>query len=228
MSQQRMDPGGRRGAPVENGGFGLLEMIVSMAVIGLLMGGAFGLLFRSQVTFELQQANMDMRQQARVALDMLTAELRMAGFKIDNLPEPITQAGANVLQFVGDIDDSAPGAPCGPAVEDAVNGGAERVTYELQAGTLLRSVDCWDGAAWTVAYSDQAVVRDLAGAQSLFTFFDADDTAIAPGGAELTAAQRASVRLITISMNLLSTENLADGPAPNFGIAGRVQLRNVD
>jgi prepilin-type N-terminal cleavage/methylation domain-containing protein len=32
-------------------GFGLLEMIIAMAVMGLLVGGAVSMLFRSQVTF---------------------------------------------------------------------------------------------------------------------------------------------------------------------------------
>lgn len=210
-------------------GFSLVEMTVSMAVLGLLMGGAFTMLFRSQVTFELQQSSIDLRQQARVGLDTLSTELRLAGYRIDNLPEPLTLAGVNILQFVGDIDGGDPGAPCGPAFEDAPNGGAERVTYQLQAGTLLRSVECWDGASWTPEYQDQAVARDLVGAQALFSFFDADDNAIVPGaGGELTAAQRAAVRLVTIAMSLREADDLADGPRPEFAISGRVSLPNVD
>lgn len=209
-------------------GFNLLEMMISMTVLGVIVGGAFGMLFRSQVTFELQQANADLRQQARVSLDVLTTELRLAGYEIDNLTEPVTRGGANVLQFVGDLDDGDAGTPCGAAFETATDGGAERVTYELATGRLLRTVECWDGSSWTPEYQDQAVAQNLLGDQSLFRFWDEDGAEIAPAGAELTASQRDEVRVVTIDMEMLDPTDYADGPSPAFELSARVRLPNVD
>lgn len=209
-------------------GFGLVEMTVASAVMGLLMAGVFTLIFRSQVTFELQIANMGIRQQARVSLDRLVTELRLAGYRIDNLDEPISRGGSNVLQLVGDIDDSDPGAPCGAAFEDAVDGGAERVTYEVSVGRLMRSVECWDGAAWTPELSNQVVAMHLVGAQSLFRYFDAAGNEIVPAGAELTLAQRAAIRLVTVNLELLDTAEMEDGEHPEFDLSARVRLPNVD
>ena len=211
-------------------GFGLLEMTIAMTVMGLLVGGAVSMLFRSQVTFELQQASADMRQQARVALDTITTELRLAGYQIDNLTDVIDLASVNSIRFVGDIDDGAPGLPCGAAFENAADGGAERITYELQGGRLLRSIECWDGSAWTTESSQQPMAQNLVGPQALFSYFDGDGNELLPAGTDLTAAQRAEVRLVALSLNLVDpSDPIEVGAAQNhFEIAGRVRLPNVN
>lgn len=208
-------------------GFGLLEMTIAAAVLGLMMAGAFTMLFRSQVTFELQLANMEIRQQARVALDRMSTELRLAGYRIDNLPDALTRGGANVIQFVGDIDDSDAGPPCGAAFETAANGGAERIQYQLQTGELLRTLDCWDGSAWSNEFSNQVVTDNLVGAQTIFRYFDEDGAELIPAGAELTAAQLADVRLVTIDLAMLDSENPVEGNNPEFDLGARVRLPNV-
>lgn len=213
---------------VDELGFNLLEMMISMTVLGVLIGGAFGVLFRSQVTFELQQANQDVRQQARVSMDILTTEVRLAGYDLGSAPEAISRAGSNILQFVGDIDDGDAGTPCGAGFETAVDGGAERITYEFSTGQLLRSVDCWDGAAWSVEYQDQVMAQNLVGGQALFRFFDEDGTEIVAAGTELTSAQRADVRVVTVDMSLLDATQLVDGNQAAFDISGRIRLPNVD
>lgn len=211
-------------------GFGLLEMTIAMAVMGLLVGGAVSMLFRSQVTFELQQASADMRQQARVALDTITTELRLAGYRIDNVGEVIDLASINAIRFAGDIDDGDPGVPCGAAFEDATDGGAERITYELNGGQLLRSIDCWDGSSWTNESSQQPMARNLVGPQALFRYFDGDGNELVPAGTDLTAAQRAEVRLVALSLNLVDPSDPIEVGAPSndFTITGRVRLPNVN
>lgn len=211
-------------------GFSILEMTIAMALIGMLMGGALSMLFRTQVTYELQQAEAGIRQQARVALDAISTELRLAGYRMDNLTEAVDDAGPNRLRFVGDIDNSDVGLPCDATFENAANGGAERVTYELSSGRLLRSVECWDGNAWTVEIDAQVIATNLTGEQSLFTFFDGSGTQIVPGGAALTAAQRAAIRMIAMNLDLLDPEDPIETGADHsrFAISGRVLLPNVN
>lgn len=209
-------------------GFNLVELTITMAVLGVLMGGVFGMLFRSQTTFELQQADQGVRQQARVAMDLVSTELRLAGYDLGNLVDPITRAGNDVIQFVGDIDDGDPGAPCGAAAEAAAGGGAERLTYELVNGDLLRSVDCWDGAAWSTELTDQVLAANVLNARALFRYFDRDGTELIAVGAELSAAQRAETRAVSIDFSLLDPRDLEDGLPAAFEITGRVHLPNLD
>lgn len=217
-------------SPRDPRGFGLLEMTIAMTVMGLLVGGAVSMLFRSQVTFELQQASADMRQQARVALDTITTELRLAGYRIDNVAEVIDLASVNAIRFAGDIDDGAPGLPCGAAFETAVDGGAERVTYELNGGQLLRTVECWDGSSWTTESNQQPMAANLVGPQALFRYFDGDGNELVPAGTALTAAQRDEVRLVALSLNLVDPNDPIEigAPSNDFTITGRVRLPNVN
>lgn len=208
-------------------GFGLLEMTIASAVLGLLMAGAFTLLFRSQVTFELQLANAEIRQQARVSIERMSTELRLAGYRIDNLSEPITRAGANVLQFAGDIDDSDAAPPCGAAFENAADGGAERLTYTVSVGRLMRGVDCWDGSSWTTEFTNQVAASNLVGEQTVFRFFDENGAEIDPGAGELSAADRARIRLVTIDMRLMDPEEPVEGEHPEFDLSARVRLPNL-
>ena len=209
--------------------FGLLEMTIAMAVLGVIMAGAFAMLFRGQLSFDVQQVEANMRQQARTALGVLTTDLRLAGYRLENVPEAIGRAGVNVLQFAGDLDDGAPSAPCDAAFQDAVDGGVERVTYTMAGGNLQRSLECWSGAAWTVEYTGQVVAVGLVGPQALFRFFAADGTEIVPTGPELSAAERAEVRSVAVAMNFLDPdEPLVGTEHRGFNLTGRVRLRNVN
>lgn len=208
-------------------GFNLIELMISMAVFGLLTGGVFGVLFRTQATFELQRADQDVRQQARVSLDLVSTELRMAGYDIGSLTEPVSRAGTTVLQFVADVDDGDAGAPCGVAFETATDGGAERLTYELNGTDLLRSVDCWDGSSWSSELTDQLVAQNVQHSSALFRYFDEDGVQIVPAGTELSSTQRADVRSVAIDFSLLDPTNLVDGRPAAFEITGRVYLPNL-
>jgi len=209
-------------------GYTLLEVLVSMLVVSLLMGGLYTVLFQTQTSFEHQQVAMSLRQEARIVMNELTVELRMAGFDIGNLPDVITDARVTQLAFVTDIDGGSADPPCSAAIEGAVNGGAERISYRLQGGDLLRSVDCWNGAAWTNDSSDLPVARNVLSLQPLFRYFDENDAELAPGAGGLTAAQRAAVRSIGIVVELEDPVVIPGQPTASFLVRTRVTLRNID
>jgi Tfp pilus assembly protein PilW len=171
-----------------------------------------------------------MRQQARVALGLMTTELRLAGYRIDNIVEAIDLAETNSIRFVGDIDDGDIAVPCDATYENATDGGAERVTYELSSGQLLRTVQCWDGSSWTTEFNQQVVAENLAGAQALFTYFDEAGNQLVPAATALSAAQRAQVRLVALDLSLVDPdEPIETGSAHvRFDISGRVRLPNVN
>lgn len=214
---------------LETAGYTLLELLVSMLVVGLLMGGLYTVLLQTQASFEHQQLAMSLRQEARIVLSELTIELRMAGFDIGNLPEIITDARADRLVFVTDIDGGSPDPPCGAAIEGAANGGAERISYRLQGGELRRSVDCWNGTTWSEDSRDLLVAHNVLSTQPLFRYFDQNDVElVSGGGGGLSAAQRAAVRSIGIAIELEDPTVIPGQPTARFSLRTRVTLRNID
>jgi len=209
-------------------GYTLLEVLVSLLIVSLLLGGLYTVLFQTQTSFESQQHAMSLRQEARVVVNELAIELRMVGFDIGNLTETITAARSTELAFVTDIDGGSPEPPCDATIEAAANGGAERITYRLQGGELLRSVDCWNGAAWSNDSSDLPMARNVLSDQPLFRYFDENDTEMVPGAGGLTASQRAAVRSIGIEIELEDPTDIPGQGTASFSVRTRVTLRNID
>jgi hypothetical protein len=74
------------------------------------------------------------------------------------------------------------------------------------------------------------MAENLVGAQALFTYFDEDGIALAPAGTALTAAQRAEIRLVALSLNIVDPNDPIEVGAPtnDFQLTGRVRLPNVN
>jgi type IV pilus assembly protein PilW len=102
-------------------GFTLMELMVAMAIASVLMAGIYTFhrhQLRSQVT---QQVLVNMQQDARVAMYMMTREIRMAGF------DPQNSAGAALLtaneaeiEFASDVNG-----------DGAIDDESERFYYAL-------------------------------------------------------------------------------------------------
>lgn len=205
-----------------------IEMLVSLLITSLLLAALYTVLFQTQISFESQQEIMELRQAARVALDQMTADMRLAGLDLANVPDAVLEASADRMVFAADIDNGSSELPCDAAFELAPDGGVERFTYRREDGNLLRSVDCWNGSTWTSEYSDQVVARNVLDATPLFRYFDADNNELDPGGGSLDAGQRADVRTVRITMALEDTGSQAlDRPRADFHMRTMVRLRNV-
>lgn len=210
-------------------GYSALEMLISMLITSLLLAALYTVLFQSQATFESQQDSMALRQAARIALDQIARDLRVAGLGLDNLPDAIVEGHADRLVFVADVDNGSSEMPCGAVYETALNGGAERFTYIEQDGTLLRSVDCWNGTTWTPEYINQIVARDLVGTEPMFRYYDIDDNELVPGApAGLTATEREAIRTVGLAIVLEDPSNQALGKEKiDFHLRTQVRLRNA-
>ena len=209
-------------------GYSTLEMLVSLLIVSLILAALYTVLLHTQASFEAQGETMALRQSARVIVDQLATELRMAGFDIGNLPEALVDARADSVTFVLDVDNGSAEPPCGAAIEDAVDGGAERFSYRVQSGNLLRSVDCWDGASWSNEYTDQTFAENLLSTAPLFRYYESDGNELVLGGGSLSAAQRALVKTIVIAVEVESPDRQLMGkPNVDFRIRTRVTLRNA-
>ena len=208
-------------------GYTLVELMISTFLMTVVMAGAFSVLFQSQATFDAQQDAMALRQQARIAVDEIATQLRMAGSSIDNLPDALVQAATETVVFVADIDAGSPSAPCGAAFENALNGGAERITFRVNNGQMLRSIDCWDGVNWAVEYTDQVLATDLVGGGPTFRYFDTAGNELVPGAGNLTPAQRDLVRVISVAIAVQDPEQqVLPDSIVGYEIATQVRLRN--
>ncbi len=213
----------------EETGYSFVELLITMTVSLVLIGGLYSVLFQSQATYGAQQDQTALRQQARVAMDQLADTLRMAGYDLGSAPERLTYAGTSEITFAADIDDGDPGTPCGNADETAVGGGAERIRYRLVGTSLLRTIDCWDGGAWGNEYTDLVVATDVQNTRSIFRYFDEDGTELLPGGGTLGLATRDLVRRVEITLDLTGTAPQALGdPYVDFELRTSVRFRNAD
>ena len=109
-------------------GFSLVEALVSTLVMGLAMAGLFSAFDSTGTFYEKYSSSSDMRQQARVGIDLISTELRTAGYDMGDLDEPLGAATDTSVQFVGDIDDGEDRGACDASYEDAANGRAQRIT----------------------------------------------------------------------------------------------------
>lgn len=64
-------------------GFTLVELLISLVISAIVIAGALALLSSQQHTFQRSSADRAVQESARVALEELTANLRLAGYGID-------------------------------------------------------------------------------------------------------------------------------------------------
>jgi prepilin-type N-terminal cleavage/methylation domain-containing protein len=207
-------------------GFSLIELMVSAVLIAMVLAGVLPLLTGGQNTYEAQSADMSMRQGARVALDKVTRETRLAGYGIDNIVQVFTVASASSIQFAADVDDGDTDAPCDASFENATNGGAERLTYSVSGTDLLRSVDCWNGTTWTNEITNQVLIANLDTGQTLFRFFDETGTEMT---GTLSSANRDAIRSVAIQLDLEDTsyDHLGDQEHSTYQLASQVEVHNL-
>jgi len=108
-------------------GFSLIELMVTMAIASVLMAGIYKFYHQQLKTHITQEQMVDMQQDARAAMYMMTREIRMAGFDPGNTGEVGIQT-ANVAEIAFDSDDNGNG-------DIDTN---ERFYYRLDNGNLER------------------------------------------------------------------------------------------
>ncbi len=140
-----------------NAGFTLIEMMIAIAIFGVVVAGVIGAFYDQLRSHNTQQALLEMQQNARAAMYYITRELRMAGY------DPTGDANAGItpdavnrdtITFSSDItggeadgeDNDDDGVTDGAdAVDEARYGdGAtddaeEVITYALNGDRIMRT-----------------------------------------------------------------------------------------
>jgi prepilin-type N-terminal cleavage/methylation domain-containing protein len=73
------DPRQERNPAGSEGGFSLIEVLISIAITLIVMGAVFGLLTRGQRSFQREPEVADLQQSARTALDLVSKDILQAG-----------------------------------------------------------------------------------------------------------------------------------------------------
>ncbi len=72
-------------------GFTLVEIMITLAVSGILMAGVYRVFISQQDSYLAQEQVAEMQQNIRAALDLMTRDIRMAGF------DPYSSANAGIV-----------------------------------------------------------------------------------------------------------------------------------
>lgn len=216
-------------------GVTLLEVLVASALFAVVMGGVYVLYTAMQGSLTRGEMKSDLQQNARVGLDRLVQELRMAGYDPEHVLGQVTDQPFNEIR--------AAGSQCLSFVTYRTLGGVERsvrVTYTLSGTTLRRRVDSWIPASTAFSAPPHSDVDPIAEAvdQLSFTYYDAFNRLLAPSGAALggcppsstpsihllDAAQAAQVRRVGIVLRTLETRPRM--AAESYTVTSHVYLRN--
>jgi prepilin-type N-terminal cleavage/methylation domain-containing protein len=110
--------------PSRQQGFSLIELVIGMAIFLLVLLAVYQLFDTGSATYRSGQRKVDVQQNARVALDEVVRQLRMAGYfpenyntdTTDNLANPraLHVAASTGLAVYGDLDGSCTTDPCAP------------------------------------------------------------------------------------------------------------------
>ena len=141
-------------------GFALSELLVALAIVGMVLATLAGLLHKGQQAYLVGAAQVEAQQSARVAVERLARELRGAG---------VDPTGAGFPPLVNP-------SPTGFTIQNDLNGDGviagnpETVTYSLSGRTLRRNAG---GGAQPL----------IEGVESLaFTYLDGDGNPVTTPG----------------------------------------------
>ncbi len=121
----------RRLVNVNTDAFTLVEILIAMAMVGIVMAGIYTVFVSTNRSYHTQDRVADAQQRVRVGIDFMVRDIRLAGLDpaVDPATDPVDGNGAGIkeatatkLRFTADTDMNG-------AIDNPKN--QERITYEL-------------------------------------------------------------------------------------------------
>lgn len=149
-----------------------MEVLISAALFSLVIGGVYALYTTMQSTMSRGELKSDLQQNARVALDQMNRDIRMAGY------DPTAAIPLVQPQPKAAVRAAAPGCLSFIAYS-STSGASVQITYDVNDTTLRRRVDTWDAA--NNAFSGGSA-QPFAEAMNLltFTYYDTYNQVLTP------------------------------------------------
>jgi len=190
-------------------GFTLVETLIAAALFSVVITGIYVLYTTMQSTLSRGELKSGLQQNARVGIDAMIREIRLAGYQA--YCDPVT-AGAAMFEFEADTD---------------LSGKPERIIYKLDtenklllrasSGDLTASIGCtsYDTTA-TANNLYQTVASNVTSLN--FSYYDSSNGPAAVPGA---------VRRMTIQLTVSAATPAQGGAARSVPITSDVRLRNA-
>jgi len=236
MGKQR----GRSGSWWGQAGFSLAEILMATAISSVVLLALYLLYDINQVTFLKGEQQADLQQNARIAMDRIVRELRLAGFYPEDppvippvCPTAIQSATATSVRFIADVTS---------------DGATERIEYTLPACVPNCSVDPpklrreqWSPPAgptctgWSIAGGAKAFAERVSALT--FTYYDAGNNCLGgaptaptgdcptPPSAAVPGGSLGNIRRISVT---ITTQDAQTGSkAQPFTLRAEVRPRNL-
>lgn len=119
-------------------GFALVEIMLTLAVTGILMAAVYNLYLNTQQAAVQQEEVVELQQNLRVAMDQLTREIRMAGFLVFRTHPPLAAAPQHPTESSKLIlHTGCPSGDSAPLIAEVrfENGGPQ--TFPLAGATMV-------------------------------------------------------------------------------------------
>jgi type IV pilus assembly protein PilW len=157
--------------PGRDRGFSLLETLITIALFSIVIAGVYLLYTTMQNTMSRGELKTDLQQNARVGLDRMVQEIRMAGY------DPSGAIPAVTLPPKAGIRAASSGCLSFIAYRPS-SGASAQITYDLDGTTLQRREEPWNGSS---AFTPSGAFP-LAESVSVlaFTYYDAYNQVITP------------------------------------------------
>ncbi len=157
---------GKRG----ESGFTLVELLAAILISGIVMAGIYSVFISQQKAFSTQERIAEMNQNCRALMDVITREVRLAGYKTSAAVfNGVATAQANTIRILADLDQ-----------DGQTTGEGEDITYSYRAETRQ------------VLRNGVPIAENITGLNFIYTLVDGTTTA--------TPANLAQVRKVTISV----------------------------
>ena len=206
----------RRLVNVKTDAFTLVEILIAMAMVGIVMAGIYTVFISTNRSYHTQDRVADAQQRVRVGIDFMVRDIRMAGLDpaVDPAIDPVDGNGAGIkeatatkLRFTADVS-------MGGSIDEA---NRERITYEYDSANnrLLQCVYEGTGSEnWQTLINDVSVLS--------FSYLDAND---APITVPVSAVDLTNIRTVEISMTVEGED--VRGEAFWRTLNARVSCRNL-
>ncbi len=193
---------GEDGMRLDKKGFSLIEIMVAIAIMSILSIAMMKTYTGFTRVYTTQEVAAGVQQDLRAALNIMTQDIRMAGFDpTDSDNFGVEVATATNIRITSDTDMDG-------AVDDS---GFERITYNFNAGTNQLQQILYET---TGSESTQPVVDNVT--IVTFTYLDENNA---------VTATLADIRTVTISMTI--DEPAGRGGTVSRTLSTRVQCRNL-
>jgi type IV pilus assembly protein PilW len=193
---------------LKTGGFTIIELLIAMALVGIVLGAIYSIFISSNRCYHTQDKVVDAQQRVRMGVGFMERDIRLAGF------DPLDTAGAGIevatvqkLRFTADRNRSN-------GIEETDE---EKITYEFDSANSRLRRCLYEG---TGSMSWQTLINKVN--TLTFSYLDGDNNTIA---APVSAADLSDIRIVVISLTVRDTD--AQGNAFTRALDTRVICRNL-